>query len=386
MSIRRDLDLFDIHKEAENPYEKYFLRENPFPGEGETRFDVCSDQDILKKEFVSVLMNFQKETKRLRINGRTGAGKTNILKYFELLTNTARSLRHIGDLYPIYVQRPGESYFDLHEHIVHELTALFLRDLYKGIRSEDNESETNASSNMLSEVMLAVTQSRAMRFALEEENKKVILVRWLKGKKLAASEKKQLLPHGPPLPDITSSAMGIRLLEEFLGLLRKHSLCEGIVLLFDEFEEIFEVLNRARQSRYAQDLRHLFDTLQESVFFVTATTPEPRDLGQYPAVSRRLGKTMELQPITDSAVATDYVKDYLITGREKYMAGARAGENPPDTPRLDKEDLAPLTQDDVDRVFSSLKAETEEGKLDVLPGYYLPRLREQTKKIVERHS
>ena len=86
----------------------------------------------------------------------------------------------------------------------------------------------------------------------------------------------------------------------------------------NEFEEIFEGLPRSRQSRYAQDLRHLFDTLTESVFFVVATVPNPKDLAQYPAIERRLGEGLAIQAIDSPELAINYVSDYLNNGRDKF--------------------------------------------------------------------
>ena len=145
--------------------------------------------------------------------------------------------------------------------------------------------------------------------------------------------------------------------------------------------KFFEGLTRSRQSRYAQDLRHLFDTLKESVFFVIATVPEPKDLGQYPAIERRLGNPVELQSIDNLELAIEYVSDYLDSGRDKYETYLKAREKQPEKSRPDR--LEPLTQEIVEEDYCSLKEEVEEAELDVLPGYFLPRMRERIKQIVE---
>ena len=42
----KDLALFGGKPEEENPYERHFLLENPFPGYGEIgEFDVCTNQE-----------------------------------------------------------------------------------------------------------------------------------------------------------------------------------------------------------------------------------------------------------------------------------------------------------------------------------------------------
>ncbi len=55
VTLTRDHVLFDTKNEELNPYEQYYLLENPFPGSGETGFDVCTDQEEIKKRYVYIL-------------------------------------------------------------------------------------------------------------------------------------------------------------------------------------------------------------------------------------------------------------------------------------------------------------------------------------------
>ena len=378
MTLMKDLSLFGVESQEPNPYEKYFLLENPFPGHGETSSDVCTDQDDLKNKFVYSLQNFSSDAKRLRINGESGAGKTNILRYFERLTDEARRNKLIGNIHPIYVFAPGESYYDIHGQIIDKLSELFLGDLFEQLKSNpkriDTLSEDIRSAAEFLVVIKALVKPNSL-FTIYGERHKDALIRWLKGKKLSAADKK-LLTGEKPISDITSLSLAIRFLSGLLAVLKELGLCDGIVLLFDEFEEIFEGLSRPRQSRYAQDLRHLFDTLKESVFFVIATVPEPKDLGQYPAIERRLGNAAALQPIDSLELAVEYVSDYLTSGRDKFKERGNQ-------PNLSPDDLTPLTKEDVEKEYSSLKKEVEEAELDVLPRYFLPRMKERIKQIVE---
>jgi hypothetical protein len=183
------------------------------------------------------------------------------------------------------------------------------------------------------------------------------------------------------LPDINSASLAIRFLDGLLQVLQRLEFSQGLVLLFDEFEEIFESLTRTRHSRYAQDLRHLFDTLQESIFFVIATTPEPRDLGQYPAIVRRLGDALNLQPIDSEELAITYVREYLRVGRERYSK-VREEELIADT----RDDLGPLTLDIIVKEYRDLQEEALQADLNVLPGYFLPRMRLLTQNLVEAND
>lgn len=415
MTLMKDLSLFGAEPQELNPYEKYFLLENPFPGHGETSSDVCTDQDELKKEFVYSLKNFSTDAKRLRINGESGAGKTNILRYFEKLTNEARRNKRIENIHPIYVFAPGESYSDIHGQIIDKLSELFLGDLFEQLKSNPKKIDTlsediRPASELLAVIKTLVEPNSLFTIYSERERHKDALIRWLKGQKLSAADKKLLTRIGEkPISDITSLSLAIRFLSGLLDVLKELGLCDGIVLLFDEFEEIFEGLSRPRQSRYAQDLRHLFDTLKESVFFVTATTPNPRDLAQYPAIERRLGNAAALQPINSLELAVEYVSDYLDDGRDKYerylkereafqnRAMIRAAwkehkyehhpkerEEHENQPQQDRpQHLEPLKQQIIEEEYGLLKEKVEKAKLNVLPGYFLPRMKERIKRKVE---
>ena len=385
MTLKNDLSLFGVKPEELNPYERHLLLENPFPGHGETGFDVCTGQDTIKKAFVYRLQKFSSDAKRLCINGENGAGKTNILRYFERLTDEARRSRHIENLYPIYVYAPEESYFDIHGQIVDKLAESFLGDLLNTLQADSSQidalsSEVKPAVELL-RVIKAITQPTQSAFLRQAERQEDALIRWMKGQKLSASDKKLLAYDGTPPAEITNSSLAIRFLNGLLTVLKELNLCDGIVLLFDEFEEIFEGLTRARQSRYAQDLRHLFDMLKESVLFVIATVPEPKDLAQYPAIERRLGNTVELQPIDSLELAIAYVSEYLDSGRDRYETHPKTDEKQGKRERPNG--LEPLTQEDVEAEYLSLKEEVEQAQLTVLPGYFLPRMRERIKQIVE---
>lgn len=382
MALEKDLSLFEARPEELNTYEEVFLLENPFPGSGEPESDVCTDQDAIKKKFVYTLQNFSSTSKRLRINGRTGAGKTNILQYFERLTDEARLSKRIKNLHPIYVSAPGENYFNVHGQIVDKLAGSFLTDLVSKLQVNQNLinelSQTIRTASEFLKVIKAIAQPTQMSLSGSEERQKDAFLRWLKGQqRLTATDKKLLTDAGDPPVDITSSSLAMRFLYGFLEILKELNMCNGIILLFDEFEEIFEGLTRSHQARYAQDLRHFFDILNESVFFVIATTPEPKDLAQYPAIERRLGEPVELQPIDSLELATDYVTDYLNSGRDKFEADKkRPQSNRPSG-------LEPLTREIVEEEYLSLKQEVEATGENVLPGYFLPRMRERMRQIVE---
>jgi hypothetical protein len=383
MTLRQDLEQLKKAAEKPNPYERYHLLENPFPAYGEERADVCTDQDQIKAAFMEILGEFGPRAKRLRIDGESGAGKTNILRYFENLTEEARLLGYIDSVYPIYISAPGDNYFTIHEQIVERLSGIFLGDLVTALRADRSlldalQEEIRPASEMIAVLKSIIFQPTLLLIDPYEDRRLDTFVRWLEGRKISARDKSLL---DIALPDINSASLAIRFLDGLLQVLQRLEFSQGLVLLFDEFEEIFESLTRTRHSRYAQDLRHLFDTLQESIFFVIATTPEPRDLGQYPAIVRRLGDALNLQPIDSEELAITYVREYLRVGRERYSK-VREEELIADT----RDDLGPLTLDIIVKEYRDLQEEALQADLNVLPGYFLPRMRLLTQNLVEAND
>ncbi|MFI5421994.1 MAG: hypothetical protein ACHQ1H_13600 [Nitrososphaerales archaeon] len=375
MTMQDDLSKFTGNR-VTNPYEQYNLLENPFPTYGDSRADVCTDQDEIKQKFIEILQNFGVGAKRLRIDGRSGAGKTNILRYFATLTEEARLGGLIGNLYPVYVSEPGDNYFAIHKQIVDQLNERLIGDLIAQLKSNP------ATFERLEQIVPAIELVRAFRnlaqpntlFDPFEERRRDIILRWLKGNKLSTKDKKLFEIE---LPEIGSASLAIRFLEGLLQIFSQLELCKGIVVLFDEFEEIFEG-PRTQHSKYAQDLRHLLDALEKSVFFVIATVPEPKDLAQYPPIIRRLGDPSFLRPIDSIDLAITYAQHYMIAGRKRYFKekSQAAGEDNQDT-------LFPLTTQDIAGIFQPLDDETNQTGLAVLPGYFLPRVHDRLKTIVE---
>ena len=115
-----------------------------------------------------------------------------------------------------------------------------------------------------------------------------------------------------------------------------------------------------------------------------ATVPNPKDLDQYPAIERRMEDTFRLHPIDSVELATDFVLEYLNRGRDEYEDALKSLDVEPQMSR--PSDLLPLTPEDVKAEFSSMNEEIGDSEFDVLPGYFLPRIRRRIQKIVENMS
>ena len=77
----------------------------------------------------------------------------------------------------------------------------------------------------------------------------------------------------------------------------------------------------------------------------------------------------------------NYVSDYLNSGRNKYETYLKEIER--ESKHVRPKVLEPLTREIVEEEYLSLKKEVEAAEFAVLPGHFLPRMRERMKKIVE---
>jgi ATPase subunit of ABC transporter with duplicated ATPase domains len=118
-------------EQPKSPYERFFLLSNPFPAVGQFIPGICVNQEIVKREFARMLREFYLtgQSRRMTIVGRTGAGKTNLLKFFEQQLKEWRrpsdDRRALVNLFTIFIDSPQGSYFEIHRQIISQLGALF---------------------------------------------------------------------------------------------------------------------------------------------------------------------------------------------------------------------------------------------------------------------
>src|SRR5436190_2588977 len=128
-----DLTLDSLFREISeqqphSPYHQYFLLSNPFPAAGQsTPFPgICVDQDGIKREFARTLREIylDGQSKRMALIGSTGAGKTNLLRFFEQqikAQHETSSNAPISDLFTVFIQQPQGGYLEIHRQIVSQL-------------------------------------------------------------------------------------------------------------------------------------------------------------------------------------------------------------------------------------------------------------------------
>ena len=116
-----------------------------------------------------------------------------------------------------------------------------------------------------------------------------------------------------------SSTVAIKFLSDLVKIFQHAGIFKGVIIFIDEFEEVFSGLSSTNQAQYTQDLRNLFDSHPKGVVFVVATAPITEQLQRIsPALQRRLGAGVQIDPIKDEDAALNYARAYIQLGREEF--------------------------------------------------------------------
>ena len=270
-------------EEPKNHFEDFFLRSNPFPMR--EFYDFCVDQESVKAEFTRVLRTFYNDSQLqiMTILGNTGAGKTTLLKFLEQKLKKWREpnseRKAITDLYTILITQPRESYLEIHYEIINQLSTMFFAEFFSKVRQEEIDlskllGELPGTNPELIKTLTYVAGLNIQQSFFEyhqEPQSYRILEKWLQGVKLTAAEKKQL---GDVSTDVGKSAtVAIKFLSDLIKIFLHVGFFKGLIIFFDEFEELVSGRSSIAQAQYAQDLRNLFDSHPEGVVFVVATAP-----------------------------------------------------------------------------------------------------------------
>lgn len=373
-----------------NPYEDFFLLSNPFPTLGQF-CGICVDQEPVKREFTRVLRDFylDPQSRIMTMLGSTGAGKTNLLRFME---QTLRSWREpsseekaITDLFTIFVEQPQGNYLEIHRQIMSQLGALFFSEFFSEVRHKNIDlsklpGELSGINPELIRGLMHIARRDLGQFSFTGAPQLYrILGDWLQGVKLSAAEKRQL---GNVTTEVgKSSTIAIKFMSDLVKIFLHVNLFKGIIVFIDEFEEVFSGLSVASQAQYTQDLRNLFDSHNEGVVFVVATAPIGERLQQIsPALQRRLGSGVEIDPICDEVAALEYAQAYILWGRNRFQEKTKRDVClPDDCPEIDKP-YFPLTEANVREVYGGLKENY--SNRNVIPGDLLPELNHSLYQVV----
>ena len=396
-SLYQDDSILDDNMRAElsqdmpeNPYTDFYLLSNPFPIIGEF-CGICVDQQEAKEKFKQELREFNHnaQTRIMTIIGSTGAGKTNLLRFLE---QTLKSWREpntenkaITDLFTVYVDRPQGNYLEIHRQIISQFAAMFFTKFFLIVRQRKINlpklpAELPGTNPELIRALVHMAQRESRQlmvlapdqtFSPHEPQSYRILDSWLQGVKLTAEEKKLL---GNVSAEVgKSSTVAIKFLSDLVKIFLHVGVFKGVIILIDELEEAFSGLTSTSQAQYAQDLRNLFDSHPNGIVFVVATAPIAERLQQVsPALQRRLGEGVQIDPISDEGTALEYAREYIKWGRKKFEDKTDiAFCLPKDRPEADLL-YYPLTEVQIKEVYNKLK--NTYGPDNVIPGSLLPEL------------
>jgi hypothetical protein len=387
-TFEKDLHLFrkDLeHTGARNVWHGYGLLTNPFPCREPTP-DVCVNQEAVKDEFRRKLIACYNDKRgdSLHIVGDTGAGKTNILKYYEALVNRLRMDGNTPGLFPIYIFQPGDTFLEVHSQVADSMAQWFFADLFERVKADSRGFRDAAQELSVTPSLVTAVEHVAgsgLLVDVDFPQRLGIFQRWLcGGKQLSAAERKMI---GVPF-DLDSSSVAVKVLSDLARLLGRFGLCQQFIVLFDEFEEIVsERLSRSARTRYAQDVRHFLDSFAREALVVIASTPLGDVLSNVlPALQRRLGEPYPLQPIADAEEALEYARAYIAHGRREFE------ESHPEIREQVKrkgcldDPYSPLTEQLIRETFGKLK----ENSPQVLPGVFLPQLHAEMNRQVSGYS
>ena len=389
-----DLTLDDLleqvsQEQPENPYEKFYLLSNPFPTVGQF-YGICVDQESVKRKFTQILRDFYHDSQSqvMTILGSTGAGKTNLLRFLEQTLRKRREptagRKAIADLFTVFVEQPQGSYLEIHRQIISQLGAMFFTEFPSSVRQRKINlsklpAELPGTHPALIQALVHFAQRDSDQLPLQDASGQTFflheplsyrtLENWLQGVKLSAAEKKQL---GNVSAEVgKSSTVAIKFLSDLIKIFLHVGLFKGVIIFIDEFEEVFSGLSPTNQAQYAQDLRNLFDSLSRGIVFVVATAPIAEYLQKIsPALDRRLGKGIQIAPISDETTALKYARAYIEWGRNRFKEKMKSAISLPASCSDTDFPYYPLTETEVNEIYKRLKDESSV----VMPGELLPAL------------
>lgn len=395
-SNQNNLTLDDVRQELsqeipENPHEKYFLLSNPFPVPGQF-YGTCVDQEAVEGEFTRVLRNFYQDSQLqiMTMLGSTGAGKTNLLRYLEQKLRSWREpdseKKAITDLFTIFIEQPQGSYLDVHRQIIGQFSTMFFTEFFSIVQHDKIDLsklsvDLPGTNPELIHAIVHIAQVNSRQLLLEDHRGQTlflsepqpyrILEKWLQGVKLTTNEKKLL---GNVSTEVGKSAtVAIKFLSDLVKIFLHVRLFKGIIIFFDEFEELVSGRSSISQAQYSQDLRNLFDSHPKGVVFVVATAPISEKLQKIsPALDRRLGPGIEINPISDETTALKYAKAYIKRGRDRYTSEPDREIVFPKDCLAEDQPYYPLTNTMIKKVYNTLKEDWNYSP--ILPGDLLPKL------------
>jgi len=309
-------------------YSRFGLRANPFPYAGvpddAPKIYVGQDEVLLTINSVLSTTILTGRANHLILTGSYGNGKSHTLKYIHsqisAQSTTYETRPCIG-----YVAQPGETFLDIYRDFVYDLGSDFIQrraQEYIGkvavdlvgqgviegpINPDDGWKSIDNGSILLSEVVPhAFTRlSKHVRFPdfarafinMAYEENSLTSWEWLSGEPIEYTRRREM--------SLTSNIDKRHAPRAFSALKKSLELLgyAPVIMLVDEFEHIENLQARTKQD-VLNSFRHLIDMNPTNFSLIIACAPEvwEKMVSEYHAFSERIGKEVNLKPLTAETV------------------------------------------------------------------------------------
>jgi hypothetical protein len=294
---------------AENPYQKYFLAENPFPivPIPEEQPEIFgANQNVLDR----IIWQLNKVAKTNRpvhivLIGPYGSGKTHLLRYLALQING-----NIKSGLAAYVPHPGPDFISIYRRFIDNLGYDKLKKLAEAI-DERRLKETIIYHDFVTALA-----------NLNDNNKTLEAWRWLTANTLTLEERRSL----GVATNIEHEEDALNAFSALLKFLRSVGF-KMICMLIDEFEEINSLIPLQKR-RLFNDFRHLIDLNVSNFSLIIACTPHGWETiyEENVALVRRFSSNVIfLEPLEENG-AVELISSYLnkyrirINSFEEFLA------------------------------------------------------------------
>ncbi len=369
MTLREKLGLPDIsnNRRQKNLYETYGVLDNPFPPANKTTGNphhlTEADEEITQR-----VKRFWEtgNSEVVVVLGTQGAGKTNLLEYYQ--RELPPLLSEQEHYYVIrYYSDPEPDFSAVVRRVFQELGAEHLKKMAQAAAELPAEKRQKA---------MALVRVGELREALNS------LIRW-EDKDLKSVEMSKLFLDyllGQRIYKRHTDELGVQYrldsteartqaLHDVVYFSHAVGCLSGVFLFLDELEKIGGLPTQTT-TKYLSAIRALIDALPEHLFLVLAMTPDAhrRYMRDLPALGGRLQNTVELQTLSKEDEALDLYRFYLEEKRadakqdpitENWQPGQ---EEPLSTNRIRTEFAAMLKQSPL----SALRGVTQRAFLSQL--------------------
>jgi len=278
----------------ENPYQRYFLAENPFPivpiPEEQPKI-FGANQNALNR--IIWQLNRVAKTNRpvhIVVVGPYGCGKTHLLRYLASKIN-----RDIKGGLGAYVPHPGPDFISIYRRFVESIGYGRLKQLAKAV-----------DERKLKEIIIYHDLVTALA-NLNDNNRTLEAWRWLTANTLTLEERRSL----GVATSIEREEDALNAFSALLSFLRSTGF-KLICMLIDEFEEINSLVPLQKR-RLFNDLRHLIDLNVSNFSVIIACTPHGWETiyEENAALVRRFSSNVIfLEPLKENE-ATELISSYL---------------------------------------------------------------------------